>query len=221
MMQRYSMLKLAAVPLLTASALLASGVVLADGATNDSIACYKWDQFPKERLNLGVRRGGPLSSPQDENVFGHPAQRTSGVHAKHVGVCGEDTAGAVEGAVVTAAATGARMGLHTMVSRGREARGNGRGRGETCRAVFLDCWSEENALTPQEWTCQGRNEFGTYLGESKLELVAIDTAPDDPLCEGFEDDDDFEDSNKGKGRSVASGTLGAQRPGKGRDHDDD
>ena len=204
-MQRFSILKLAAIPLLSAGAVLLSGAVLADGATNDSLACYKWDQFPEERPNLGVRRGGPLSSPQDEIDFNHPAQRTHGVHAKHVGVCGEGTSGSIEGVVMVAAATGARMGLHTMVSRGAEREG---GR-ETCRPVTLDCFSEEANKVPEQWTCQGRNEFGTYLGESTLTLVALDTAPDDPLCAGFEDDDSFEASNKGRGRTVASGTLGS------------
>jgi hypothetical protein len=220
MMQRYPLTKRAVLTFLTATAVLSGGLAIADGATNDTLACYKWDQFPKERLNLGVRRGGPLSSPQDENNHGHPAQRTHGVHAKHVGVCGHGTSGAVEGAVVVAAATGAHMGLHTMVSRGREARGRSRSLGETCRAVFLDCYSEEANLAPEEWTCQGRNEFGTYLGESKLTLVALDTAPDDPLCAAFEDEDGFKDSNKGKDGGVASGTLGATGPG-GDDDDDD
>jgi hypothetical protein len=214
------MTKFAVLTFMAATAVLSSGLAIADGATNDTLACYKWDQFPKERLNLGIRRGGPLSSPQDETNYDHPAQRTHGVHAKHVGVCGKDTSGAVEGAVVVASATGAHMGLHTMVSRGRESRGRSRSLGETCRAVFLDCYSEEAQMAPDEWTCQARNEFGAYLGESKLTLVALDTAPDDPLCAGFEDKDDFEDSNKGKGRRVASGTLGATRPG-GDDDDDD
>ena len=210
MMQRFPMFKLAVIPLLTVSAALVSGTAIADGATNDTLACYKWDQFPNERLNLGVRNGGPLSSPQDETNYNHPAQRTHGVHAKHVGVCGDGTSGAVEGVVVVAAATGAHMGLHTMVSRGSE-QGVGP---ETCRPVFLDCFSEEDSLAPQEWTCQSRNEFGTYHGESTLTLVALDVAPDDPLCAGFEDDDAFEASNRGLRPRDASGTLGS-RPGNG------
>jgi hypothetical protein len=221
MMQRFPMFKLALVPLLTVGAVLLSGTALADGATNDTLACYKWDQFPNERLNLGIRNGGPLSSPQDETNFNQPSQRTHGVHAKHVGVCGEGTSGAVEGVVVVAAATGAHMGLHTMVARGSEKSGGK----ETCRPVFLDCFSEEANKAPDEWTCQSRNEFGIYHGESTLSLVALDTAPEDPLCAGFEDDDAFEDSNKGHGEMVASGTLGSgsgkKDNGKGKDDDDD
>ena len=214
MMQRFPMFKLAAIPLLTAGAGLLSAAALADGATNDTLACYKWDQFPNERLNLGIRNGGPLSSPQDETNHNHPAQRTHGVHAKHVGVCGDDTSGAVEGAVVVAAATGAHMGLHTMVSRGSEERGGS----ETCRPVFIDCFSEEANKAPVKWTCRSRNEFGTDHGESTLTLVAMDTAPDDPLCAGFEDEDSFDSSDESRGRTLASGTLGSGGDG---EHDDD
>ncbi|MEA3277450.1 MAG: hypothetical protein U9Q81_19635 [Pseudomonadota bacterium] len=213
-MKRFPIFKLAALPLLMASAGLFSAAALADGATNDTLACYEWDQFPNERLNLNIRGGGPLSSSQDETNYNHPPQRTHGVHAKHVGVCGEGTSGAVEGVVVVAAATGAHMGLHSMVSRGTEKSG---GR-ETCRPVFLDCVSEEAKKAPDQWTCKGRNEFGTYHGESRLTLVAMDTAPDDPLCAVFEDDDTFEASNKGGGQAVASGTLGSGGNG---EHDDD
>lgn len=199
MMQRLPIFRLAVVPLLGAGAVLFSAAALADGATNDTIACYKWDQFPDERLNLGVRNGGPLSFAQE----GGPAQRTHGVHAKHVGVCGSGTNGAVEGAVVVAATTGAHMGLHTMVSRGAESVGSG----EFCRPVFLDCYSEEASMVPETWTCEARNEFGAYHGQSTLTLVAIDTAPDDPLCGVFEDKDTYESSNKGSRRVAASGTV--------------
>ena len=197
-MQRLPIFRLAVVPLLGAGAVLFSAAALADGATNDTIACYKWDQFPNERLNLGVRRGGPLSFAQE----GGPAQRTSGVHAKHVGVCGSGTNGAVEGAVVVKETVGAHMGLHTMVSRGGEDSER-----ELCRPVFLDCYSEEASLAPQTWTCEARNEFGAYHGQSTLTLVAIDTAPGDPLCGVFEDKDTYESSNKGSGRVAASGTV--------------
>jgi hypothetical protein len=210
------MFKLAAVPLLTASAVLSGGAALADGATNDTLACYKWDQFPKERLNLGIRRGGPLSSQQDETNYEHPAQRTHGVHAKHVGVCGKGTNGAIEGVVVVAAATGAHMGLHTMVSRGGEDSDDS----ELCGPVFLDCFSDEAKMAPEEWTCQSRNELGAYHGESTLTLIALDTAPNDPRCAVFEDEDAFEDSNEGRGRTQASGTLVRGRKGKGWDDDD-
>jgi len=216
MMQRFPMVKLAAVPLLTASALLSGGAALADGATNDTLACYRWDQFPNERLNLGVRGGGPLSSPQDVNIYDHPTQRTHGVHAKHVGVCGRGTNGAVEGVVVVAAATGAHMGLHTMVSRGGEDSGDA----ERCGPVFIDCFSEEASTTPEQWTCQSRNELGAYHGESTLSLVALDTAPNDPRCAVFEDDDAFEDSNERRGVTRASGTLLPRDNRRGRDDDD-
>lgn len=208
-MQRLVMFNLAAIPLLTAAAVFINTAALADGATNDTVACYSWDLFPDERLNLNIRGGGPLSSPQDENNFNHPAQRTHGVHAKHVGVCGDETNGSVEGVVLVAAATGAHMGLHTMATRGAEKRG---GR-ETCRPVFLDCYSDEASKAPQSWTCQSRNEFGAYHGQSTLTRIAMDTAPNDPLCAQFEDDDSFEHSNKGRGSRVASGTVGSDQEG--------
>jgi hypothetical protein len=201
-MQRFPIFRLAVVPLLSAGALLFSAAAFADGATNDTIACYKWDQFPNERLNLGIRNGGPLSFAEE----GGPAQRTQGVHAKHVGVCGNGTNGTVEGVVVVAETVGAHMGLHTMVSRGAE----GVGSGELCRPVFLDCYAEVADIVPETWTCQARNEFGTYHGESTLTLVAIDTAPSDPLCGTFEDKDTYESSNKGSGRVAASGTVRPQ-----------
>ncbi|MFY9976308.1 MAG: hypothetical protein WAK53_18800 [Chromatiaceae bacterium] len=197
-MQRLPIFRLAVLPLLGAGAVLFSAAALADGATNDTIACYKWDQFPDERLNLGVRNGGPLSFAEEAG----PAQRTHGVHAKHVGVCGSGTNGAVEGAVVVAATTGAHMGLHTMVSRGAEE-----GNRDICRPVFLDCYSDEASLVPETWTCQARNEFGAYHGVSTLTLVAIDTAPDDPVCGVFEDKDTYESSNKGRRQVAASGTV--------------
>ena len=213
-MQRYPISRLLALPLMSASLILLSGVVLADGATNDTLACYQWDQFPKERLNLGIRGGGPLSSQQDENIHNHPAQRTHGVHAKHVGVCGRGTNGAVEGVVVVATDTGAHMGLHTMVSRGGEDSGDN----ETCRPVFIDCYSSQPDMAPDRWTCKSRNEFGAYHGESTLTLVAFDTAPDDPRCAVFEDEDRFESSSEGHRHKAASGTIGS---GKSRRQDDD
>lgn len=213
-MQRLSILKLTTIPLISASLALFSGSVLADGATNDVLACYKWDQFPNERLNLGIRGGGPLSSSQDETNYNHPAQRTHGVHAKHVGVCGRGSNGAVEGVVVVATATGAHMGLHTMVSRGGEDRGDD----ETCRPVFLDCYSGQADKAPDQWTCNSRNEFGAYHGESTLTLVALDVAPDDPRCAVFEDEDSFESSSEGRSQANASGTIGSNNR---RRHDDD
>lgn len=72
-------------------------------------------------------------------------------------------------------------------------------------------------MVPETWTCQARNEFGAYHGESTLTLVAMDTAPNDPLCAVFEDKDDFEDSNKGRVKGAASGTL---RPRDGGGDDD-
>jgi len=198
-MQSLPIFRLAVVPLLGAGAVLLSAAALADGATNDTNACYKWDQFPNERLNLGVRGGGPLSFPQE----GGPTQRTHGVHAKHVGVCGSGTNGAVEGVVVVKETVGAHMGLHTMVSRGAPGGGNG----EFCRPVFLDCYADEASLVPETWTCQARNEFGAYHGQSTLTLVATDTAPYDPVCGAFEDKDTYESSNRGRRQVAASGTV--------------
>ncbi|MFW2372648.1 MAG: hypothetical protein ACN4GM_05955 [Gammaproteobacteria bacterium] len=209
MMKQFSIFKLATMSLLSTGVALLSAVAFADGASNDTLACYQWDLFPNERLNLNIRNGGPLSSTQDETIYNHPAQRSHGVHAKHVGVCGENTNGAVEGVVVVAAATGAHMGLHTMVSRGSEKSG---GR-ESCRPVFFDCFSNQADKTPEQWTCKSRNEFGTYHGESTLSLIAKDTAPNDPLCGVFEDEDGFESEDNDHHRVVASGTLGSEDDG--------
>ncbi len=61
-----------------------SGLANADGATNDTLACYAWSAFPKERINLNIRGGGPLSAATEAVT-----QRTRGIHGKHVGSCGQ------------------------------------------------------------------------------------------------------------------------------------
>ena len=185
---------------LTTSALLTvtlglSTQLFADGATRDAQACYAWDAFPNERINIGVRNGGPLSSA-DEVVV----QRTHGVHGKLVGSCGEGTNAALSGALVIAEGIGSHLGIYSPQSRGGEKFN----RDDHCRSVSIDCFSSEASRTPAQWTCQSRNEFGVYHGESTLTLVAVDTSPDDPICGVFEDEDAFEDSNDNDS-AVASG----------------
>ncbi|MEN8176996.1 MAG: hypothetical protein ABFS39_00060 [Pseudomonadota bacterium] len=170
-------------------------LVQADGATNDSLACYSWSAFPDERINLNIRGGGPLSAAAETM-----AQRTHGIHGKHVGSCGEDTNSALVGVLVFKAGTGSTLGIYSPQSRGKEKFNAD----DVCRSVTIECYSNEVSKTPAEWTCQSRNEFDVYHGESKLELIAIDVAPDDPLCGVFEDKDAFEDSNENDS-GVASG----------------
>lgn len=173
---------------------------LADGATNDTLACYQWSAFPEERFNLGIRNGGPLSGAADPG----PAQRTHGIHGKHVGSCGAGSNSALFGVVTVAAGAGAHMGLYSALSRGGERSGSD----DHCRPVSIDCYTEEANRAPSRWKCQSRNEFDVYHGESTLDLVALDTAPDDPLCAVFEDEHTFEDSNEHE-PDVASGTRAA------------
>ncbi len=180
-----------------------TGLVQADGATNDTLACYSWSAFPSERINLNVRGGGPLSAATEAL-----AQRTHGIHGKHVGSCGRDTNSALVGVLVLKTDTGSHLGIYSPQSRGKE-KFNG---DDVCRSVSIECYSDEASLTPSEWTCQSRNEFDVYHGESKLQLIAIDTAPDDPLCGVFEDKDTFEDSNE-RGSGVASGMQARDRRG--------
>lgn len=172
-----------------------TSLVQADGATNDTLACYYWSAFPDERINLNIRGGGPLSAATEELV-----QRTHGIHGKHVGSCGEDTNSALVGVLTFQEKVGAHLGIYSPQSRGKEDFNAN----DVCRSVSIECYSNEASKTPAEWTCQSRNEFDVYHGESKLQLIAIDTAPDDPLCGVFEDKDAFEDSNEEKS-GVASG----------------
>jgi hypothetical protein len=181
--------------LLLAGCLGFNGLVLADGATNDTLACYQWSAFPRERINLNIRGGGPLSASTEAVT-----QRTRGIHGKHVGSCGRGTNAALVGVLTEIDTVGGHLGLYSAQSRGGERSGSD----DNCRSVSIECFSEEQTLTPTEWTCQSRNEFDVYHGHSKLTLVAIDTAPDDPLCGVFEDKDTFEDSNEGSS-GVASG----------------
>jgi hypothetical protein len=181
-----------------------NGLALADGATNDTLACYSWSAFPKERINLNIRGGGPLSAATEA-----VAQRTRGIHGKHVGSCGKGTNAALVGVLTEINTVGGHLGLYSAQSRGKERFNSD----DSCRSVSIECFSEEQTLTPTEWTCQSRNEFDVYHGYSKLTLVAVDAAPDDPLCGVFEDKDTFEDSNEG-GSRVASGM---RAPGNRRD----
>ena len=181
-----------------------TSLVQADGATNDTLACYSWSAFPDERINLNIRGGGPLSAATEALV-----QRTHGIHGKHVGSCGEDTNSALVGVLTFQETVGAHLGIYSPQSRGKEKFNAN----DVCRSVSIECYSDEASLTPAEWTCQSRNEFDVYHGESKLQLIALDTAPDDPRCGVFEDKDAFEDSNEEKS-GVASGM-------RARSHNDD
>ncbi|MEN8165907.1 MAG: hypothetical protein ABFR65_00330 [Pseudomonadota bacterium] len=184
-----------------ASALVLAGsrgfttLVQADGATNDTLACYSWSAFPDERINLNIRGGGPLSAAAETM-----AQRTHGIHGKHVGSCGEETNSALVGVLTFKAASGSHLGVYSPQSRGKDKFNQD----DVCRSVTIECYSDEVTKTPSEWTCQSRNEFDVYHGESTLNLIAIDVAPDDPLCGVFEDRDAFEESNEA-GSGVASG----------------
>jgi len=161
--------------------------VHADGATNDILACYQWSVFPRERINLNIRGGGPLSASTEAVT-----QRTRGIHGKHVGSCGRGSNAALVGVLVETDTLGSHLGL-----RSTQSRGEGRfGGDDHCRSVSIECYSEEISLTPTEWICESRNEFDVYHGHSTLKLIAIDTAADDPLCGVFEDKDDFEHSNE-------------------------
>lgn len=175
-----------------------SSLLLADGATEDIQACYEWDAFPDERINIGVRTGGPLSGPGETDP-----QRTHGIHGKHVGSCGEGTNAALSGVLVFKTGTGSHLGIYSPQSRGEEDFNDD----DHCRSVSIECFSDEASRAPAEWTCHSRNEFGVYHGESKLTLVAIDTSPDDELCGVFEDEDRFEDSNED-----SSGIASGMRP---------
>jgi hypothetical protein len=172
-----------------------SGLVNADGATNDTLACYAWSAFPNERINLGIRNGGPLSTSTESLT-----QRTRGIHGKHVGACGEGTNAPLNGVLIETD-LGSHLGLYSAQSRGGEKfDGN-----DHCRSVSIECYTQEVSITPNTWYCQSRNEFDVYHGASRLELVAIDTAPDDPVCGVFEDKDNFEDSNEDDAGIAASG----------------
>ena len=200
MIQAISIRTLTAGMLLVAS-MGFSGLVQADGATNDALACYEWSAFPRERINLNIRGGGPLSASTEAIT-----QRTRGIHGKHVGSCGRGTNAALVGVLVETDTAGSHLGLYSAQSRGTERYAAD----DNCRSVSIECYSEEVTLTPTEWICESRNEFDDYHGHSKLTLVAIDTAPDDARCGVFEDKDTFEDSNENDS-GMASGMRAPDR----------
>jgi hypothetical protein len=156
---------------------------------DDRLVCYQWDIFPDERYKLNVKLHSPLSEGEEEKNFGHASQTAYSVHGKEVGGCGGDTMLATTGTVVTAKPSdhgkttgpvGAHMGLEVHASRGD---GYFFGK-DFCRSMEVDCTSDEISATPEEWTCESRNEFDVYHGISKLTKV---DEKKDPRCSIFEE----------------------------------
>jgi hypothetical protein len=158
----------------------------------DRIACYRWSNFPDERLKIDVKKHSPLSTFAAERAFGEPRQWAFSVHGKDVGVCGGDTMAAAVGTVVTAEPTpffgkgaaplpGTTFGSHLGIEINSV---RGVGTAATCAPVHLDCTSEEISPTPAIWRCNTRNDFGVFQGD--VTLARVDEATD-PRCGIFED----------------------------------
>ncbi|MEN8176995.1 MAG: hypothetical protein ABFS39_00055 [Pseudomonadota bacterium] len=172
------------------------------------LGCYEWSRFPNERLALSIKRYGGLVTTNPRNDFMENQIQTShGVHGKHVGPCGTNTVGAVDGSFIKDKGIGSHLSLHTS-----SVRGDGYLGGEDwCRSIVVDCISEEDVQVPREFKCRSRNEFDIFHGESELKLVMDPAA--DPLCGAFED----LDGPVADGRGHASGlNLGN---GGGKDND--
>ncbi|MEJ2310053.1 MAG: hypothetical protein P8Z78_12155 [Gammaproteobacteria bacterium] len=140
--------------------------------------CYKWDLYPDERFALSIKRYGGLVTTEPRNDFIEAQNQTNhGVHGKHVGLCGPGTVGAVGGTLMKAKGIGSKIGLRSMAVRGN-------GGMDTCREVVMDCVSEEDVQLPAEFECRSRNEFDVFHGES--DLVLVENAASDPLCQAFD-----------------------------------
>jgi hypothetical protein len=162
----------------TTLACLSTSQLLADANEEGQVAlvCYKWadtSEFANERLRMSVRKPAPITEIE-------PAQQTWGMTGRHVNVCGEGTASVVRGVIVADEAMGtARMAINSIAVRGHGER-------DLCRPVTWDCDAAEPVRTPSEWLCEGRNEFGEYLGDAKLEKMDNETIAADPACQFYE-----------------------------------
>jgi hypothetical protein len=160
------------------------------------LGCYAWSRFPNERLALSIKRYGGLVTTNPRNDFMENQIQTShGVHGKHVGPCGTNTTGAVDGSFIKDKGIGSHLSLHTSSVRGDGYLGGQ----DWCRGIVIDCISEEDVQLPREFVCRSRNEFDLFHGKSELKLVENSAA--DPLCSAFED----LDGPVADGRGHASG----------------
>ncbi len=176
------------------------------------LGCYEWDRFPNERLALSIKRYGGLVTTDPRNDFmAFQTQTSHGVHGKHVGPCGTNTVGAVDGSFIADLGIGSHLSLHTSSVRGDGYLGGE----EWCRSIVVDCISEEDVQLPTEFKCRSRNEFDVFHGESELKLVENSAA--DPLCNAFEDlDGPVAD---GKGHASGLKASRGERDRRGRDND--
>jgi hypothetical protein len=148
--------------------------VLADANEEGKVAlvCYKWDDFPSERLRVSIRKPAPVTAVE-------PADQVEwGLTGKHVGACGEGTSPIVRGTIIADEVEGtAHMGIYSIAVRGD-------GDSETCRTVNWNCSAPEPVGAPDQWLCESRNEFDVYHGSSTL--TKITDPAGDPLCGVFE-----------------------------------
>jgi hypothetical protein len=170
-----------------------------------ALVCYAWSAFPNERLKLNVLPHSPLSEPEEERTFQHPAQTAYSVHGKEIGGCGGNTMTAVTGTVVTAKQEGAHMGLVAHFSRG-----TGQFFGsDSCRSITFDCTTKEDNPAPDSWECHSRNEFDVYHGLSTLRKV---DETQDPRCSIFQNGS-FADVTAQEQRVPTSSATIPDRPG--------
>lgn len=179
-------------------------------ASGRGLACYQWSLFSNStRFVLDVKKHSPLSVTTAENEFGEARQTAYSVHGKTTGWCGVDTMSATTGTVVTGlprpsttGETGSHMGLEVHASRGDGVSGGV----DSCRSGEFECSTSEASPTPSTWSCQSRNEFDVYHGDSTLTLVDMKT---DSVCSFFEDGGFLSPSSAARG----IGTSPSNYPG--------
>ena len=171
-------------------------------------ACYQWSAFPNERLRLDVKFHSRLTTFKEKKLFGHPVQTAYSVHGKHVGPCGFNTMVASTGTIVSTPDAGQHLGLDSHASRGD---GNFFGN-DFCRSITFDCTTDEDSPIPNLWSCQSRNEFDVYHGNSTLRRVDPNQ---DRRCSIFENGT-FDDATaaleaEAEGSDQASGLRAPQQ----------
>jgi len=148
--------------------------------------------FPQCSDPVRRQKKDSLTARDESKEFEHPRQTVFEVEGKAVNPCGDLSEIAVlDGGVVVASpetnqSGGAHLGIEVYSVRGDGVFGGV----DTCRPFQFDCTSLEASATPDQWSCQSRNEFDVYHGISTLTKV---DPLGQPLCSVFEDGT-FEDS---------------------------
>jgi hypothetical protein len=151
-------------------------------------ACYQVSAYPHERYRLNVVPQGVLTTPAEEEAFGHLPQAVGAVQGKHVGTCGAGTVRPVHGTYLTTRPAGAAfegwLGLVSMNSTGAGGNLPPATLPLVCRDVEITCKTGDvDGFPPPLFHCFGENKFGIQL---QFDLTLVDVATD-PNCSLFQD----------------------------------